>query len=121
MMTLLLGITGLKDLILNDNDWRLVKEKTATEIIKAFWDSRATLGPTAGSNDFILKDLETAVLLEYIKLGTPILDAGCGNGGILIKLARERGCSDTGVDFSVETILAVNKYLEAENLEEYCA
>jgi len=95
-----------------------MKEEITTEIIKKFWDSRAVLGSTAGSNDFILKDLETAVFIEHIKPMSTILDVGCGNGMTLIKLVKERRCSGTGVDLSDETVRLANTYLEKENLHD---
>ncbi|MEI7635909.1 MAG: class I SAM-dependent methyltransferase [Syntrophus sp. (in: bacteria)] len=78
--------------------------------IRAFWDSRAHLGHTSGSNDFILKDLETAAILDSIKPASSILDVGCGNGKTLITLALQKGCRGTGVDFSFETIALANQH-----------
>lgn len=75
-----------------------------TDKIRKFWDSRAVLGHTSGSNDFILKDLETASIFARIEPESSILDIGCGNGETLIALAREKKCSGMGVDFSSETI-----------------
>ena len=95
-----------------------LKEKVTSESIRKYWDSRAALGHTSGSSDFILKDLETAILLEYVKPNSTILDVGCGNGETMIKLAKERGCAGTGVDFSVETIRLANKNCGKVNLED---
>ena len=86
--------------------------------IRAFWDSRARLGHTSGSNDFILKDLETAAILDRIKPNSSVLDVGCGNGKTLITLAQKRGCTGTGVDFSVETINLANKQKNDAGLGE---
>lgn len=94
-----------------------MKEKVTSETIRKYWDSRSVLGHTSGSNDFILKDLETVVLLEHIAPNSTILDVGCGNGETLIKLATEKGCSGTGIDFSAETIRLANKNCGKANLE----
>jgi len=84
--------------------------------IKAFWDSRAILGNTSGSNDFILKDMETTVLLEKIKPESSVIDIGCGNGKTLIALAKNSGCKGVGVDFSVENIKLAFQYKEETGL-----
>ncbi|MBU0769510.1 MAG: class I SAM-dependent methyltransferase [Proteobacteria bacterium] len=78
--------------------------------IRAFWDARANLGVAAGSNDFILKDLETTVFLERIKHGSSVVDIGCGNGKTLIALAQKNGCKGMGVDFSAENIKLAHQF-----------
>jgi len=50
---------------------------------RALWNERASLGPTAGTQDLILKELEQRVLLEALAPWTPtsrILEVGCGLG-----------------------------------------
>lgn len=88
----------------------------ASDGIRAFWDSRASLRDTSGSNDFILKDLETTVFLERIKPESSVLDIGCGNGKTLIALAKKNGCKGVGVDFSVENIKLALQYKEEAGL-----
>lgn len=72
----------------------------------AFWNGRANLGEAAGSNDFVLKRLELKVIKENIPDGASVLDVGCGNGGTLIALAKEKGCTGVGIDFSEAMIRA---------------
>jgi ubiquinone/menaquinone biosynthesis C-methylase UbiE len=69
-----------------------------------FWNSRAALGEVAGTFDFPLKNLELALVLEKVSTGASVLDVGCGNGETLLRLALEKGCSGTGVDFSEKMI-----------------
>jgi cyclopropane fatty-acyl-phospholipid synthase-like methyltransferase len=74
-----------------------------------FWDERAALGDIAGTNDFLLKELELKLLRERIPDNARVLDIGCGNGQTLIMLAREKNCSCVGIDFSEKMVeLAVN-------------
>jgi len=70
----------------------------------AFWNERAGLGTTAGSNDFVIKEIETRALLERIPEQSHIADLGCGNGETLIRLAQERGCTGVGVDFATDMV-----------------
>jgi SAM-dependent methyltransferase len=74
-----------------------------------FWDERAGLGERAGTNDFVLTELEQRFLVDFIPAASRVLDIGCGNGGSLIRLARESGVSGVGFDFSpkmIETAVA---------------
>lgn len=69
-----------------------------------FWNSRAELGEIAGTNDFPLKDLELKLIHEKIAPGASVLDVGCGNGDTLLSLARDKGCSGVGIDFSEKMV-----------------
>ncbi len=69
-----------------------------------FWNERAQQGQNAGSDDFILKTLETRFISETIPAGTSVLDIGCGNGDSLIALAQHKNCTGVGVDFSPEMV-----------------
>ena len=71
---------------------------------KEFWNSRAQLGETAGSNDFILKKLEIEALLKKIENNATVLDIGCGNGGTLMTLVEKRNCTGVGIDFAGEMV-----------------
>lgn len=77
----------------------------ADEIKKlAFWADRAKLGDTAGTNDFVLKELELDVIRNRVASGSHVLDAGCGNGATLVLLASLKRCSGVGLDFSPEML-----------------
>jgi ubiquinone/menaquinone biosynthesis C-methylase UbiE len=69
-----------------------------------FWNTRAAIGRNAGSNDFILKQLEQQQILAQIPENSRVLDIGCGNGETLIRLATEKACEGTGIDFSPEML-----------------
>ena len=82
-----------------------MKEERTSANIQEFWDSRAWLAYTSGSNDFILKDIETDEILKQIKNKPKIvLDVGCGNGETLIKIAKLKDCSGVGIDFSPKMV-----------------
>jgi ubiquinone/menaquinone biosynthesis C-methylase UbiE len=68
--------------------------------IKEFWNERVKLGKIAGSNDFLLKNLEQVLILNTIKENSRILEIGCGDGDTLIKLAKEKNCTGIGLDFA---------------------
>jgi ubiquinone/menaquinone biosynthesis C-methylase UbiE len=60
---------------------------TVTQTVKEFWNQRAALGETAGTQDLILKQLEHRAILAEVQRLKPkrILEVGCGRG----ELARE--------------------------------
>ncbi len=94
------------------------------ENVKAYWDSRAELGPEAGTQDLIAKQLEVRAIEEYVKDGMTILDAGCGNGTTAIGLAeRHEDVQIVGWDFSPKMVHAAEdllvKKLDETNLKGY--
>ena len=70
------------------------------------WDSRATLGDKAGTDDLIAKWLEIEAIAKYVKDGMRVLDVGCGNGQTLIELARRYDITGFGIDTSEKMITA---------------
>lgn len=84
------------------------------ENIRAVYDERSLLGETSGSNDFILKDLETKYIMDEIQENSRILEMGCGNGKTLINICREKSCSGVGLDFSSGMIELAKENLKAE-------
>ncbi len=88
------------------------------EVKKQFWDGRAELGENAGTNDFLLKELEMAVLRERVAQGSRIIDVGCGNGKTLADLAVSNGCSGVGVDFSDKMVASARERAKAQGLAE---
>lgn len=74
--------------------------------IKEYWDSRAKLGPKAGTQDLIVRQLEVRAIEKYVEDGMNILDAGCGNGETAIYLAKKYDVSILGIDFSEKMIKA---------------
>ncbi len=83
-----------------------------------FWNARAELSETSGSNDFILKRIETRVILERIRPGSTVLDIGCGNGDALIQLAINNNCTGLGIDFAPDMIKAAKAACRAAHLGE---
>ncbi|HAL45180.1 MAG: hypothetical protein A2Y12_03450 [Planctomycetes bacterium GWF2_42_9] len=87
------------------------------EKIRQFWDERAGLGGIAGSNDFLLKNLELDLLRKRIPENAKILDVGCGNGQTLITLIKEKNCTGVGVDFSPKMVELAKNSAAQENLD----
>jgi ubiquinone/menaquinone biosynthesis C-methylase UbiE len=79
------------------------------ETVREYWNSRAVLGQTAGTQDLIMKELELRTIAEFVKPGMKILDAGCGNGVTAIELARRFRVDVTGVDYAVEMVKAAEQ------------
>lgn len=65
-----------------------------------FWNERSTLGDTAGTNDFVLSDIERDFLCETIPRRSRILDVGCGSGVAIAQIAATNDCHGVGIDFS---------------------
>lgn len=84
--------------------------------INQFWDERAKLGENAGSNDFILKQLEQKVIFENIPYNSNVLEVGCGNGDTLTMLAKKKNIKGVGFDFSDGMINLAKESLEKNNL-----
>ncbi len=76
--------------------------------ILEFWNSRATLGPLAGTNDLSLKQLEMQTLSGYISDGQRVLDLGCGSGTAAFFLAENKSLKITGMDYSPEMVRQAN-------------
>ncbi len=75
-----------------------------------FWTARSKLGDISGSNDFMLKKLETDFILSKIsKNCRRVLDLGCGNGDTLIEAHKLYGCEGVGIDFSPGMVELANK------------
>jgi ubiquinone/menaquinone biosynthesis C-methylase UbiE len=87
---------------------------THHEQVLEFWNDRAQFGQNAGTNDFMLKHLEEAALLERIPSGAEILDVGCGNGSTLIRLVKEKGCNGVGLDYA-DSLLDLARQATIEN------
>lgn len=68
--------------------------------VKDFWDDRSGLGGLAGTDDFILSEIEQDFIVETVPNGARVLDIGCGNAQTLLHLAQENDCYGVGLDFS---------------------
>jgi ubiquinone/menaquinone biosynthesis C-methylase UbiE len=86
--------------------------------VQEFWNERAQYGQNAGTNDFMLKHLEEAVLLERIPPGADVLDIGCGNGSTLIRLVKEKGCTGTGLDYAEGLLDLARQSAEGNGVQE---
>jgi SAM-dependent methyltransferase len=88
------------------------------ENILRFWNERSTLGQLAGTNDFVLTEIEQRFLVDFVPTGACVLDIGCGNGGSLIRMAKEKGIAGIGLDFSDEMVKTAREAVQAEGLGE---
>lgn len=71
---------------------------------RQFWNERSSLGDIAGSNDFMLKKIETDFILKNLPTAGRVLDIGCGNGDTLIEAHEKLGVSGIGLDFSPDMV-----------------
>ncbi len=71
---------------------------------REFWNDRSKLGDNAGSNDFMLKRVETDYILRNLPRQGRVLDIGCGNGDTLIEAHEKLGVTGIGLDFSPEMV-----------------
>ena len=85
----------------------------------AFWNSRAQLGYCAGTNDFILKEMEVNTIAGYIRDGMRILDFGCGNCVTAIALAKTYKVHIHCVDFSQGMIAEGTRAAYDEGVIDY--
>jgi SAM-dependent methyltransferase len=68
--------------------------------LQDYWDERAGLGETSGTQDRLAKQLEIQAISQRVKDGMRVLDVGCGDGETAADLARIYDIDITGVDFS---------------------
>jgi SAM-dependent methyltransferase len=83
-----------------------------------FWNQRAELGILAGTNDFMLTEIEQKFIVETIPEKSHILDIGCGNAMSLIKLAQDKKCTGVGIDFSEGMVAQSKKFVSELGLSE---
>ncbi len=77
-----------------------------------FWNSRASLGFAAGSNDVNLKSIEIKALNSVVPFEGDILDAGCGNAHTISAIASSRPANKFyGFDYSLSMIDEGNKLI----------
>lgn len=90
---------------------------TKLDSLLEFWNQRAGLGTLAGTNDFMLTEIEQKFIADVVPAGSRILDIGCGNAMSLIKLASEKGCTGVGIDFSDRMVAESKKFVVERGLE----
>jgi len=81
-----------------------VTAQPTPEDIREFWNSRAGLAMAAGSRDIVAKQLEIEAIAAYLRDGTRVLDAGCGNGVTAIEMARRFEVDLTAFDFAPDMV-----------------
>jgi len=90
----------------------------ADEKVLEFWNKRADLGKTAGTNDFVLTELEQRFIVDNVPANSRIIDIGCGNGDSLIRLVKEKGVHGVGIDFSEKMIETAQKAIDDHGLTD---
>lgn len=88
------------------------------EEVRAYWESRATLGIEAGSQDVIAKKLEVSAIADYVSDGMDVLDVGCGNGVTALELARRYRINIVGVDYTPKMISAASEACAQAGLQQ---
>ena len=85
----------------------------------SFWEGRSNLGFAAGSGDTNLKKLEIDAIHQSIGKPSSVLDAGCGNGFTLAKLATcFPECRLFGFDYSQGMVDAALELISQGGLAE---
>lgn len=88
-----------------------------TDDIHTFWNERALLGQSSGSNDVIAKELEMRAISGYISDGMQVLEIGCGSGQTAIELARKHNIEIFAFDYAENMIEAANAALAGQQLK----
>ena len=84
-----------------------------------FWNSRATLGVAAGTNDISLKALEIENISRFLKGCRNVLDAGCGNGTTAISVLKNiPDIFVYGFDYSEVMIQEARRLGQAEGVQD---
>ena len=82
-----------------------------------FWEGRSSLGFAAGSGDINLKKLEIDSICQAIDNPSSVLDAGCGNGFTLARLAETFPSSVFyGFDYSQGMVDSANLLMRERGL-----
>ncbi len=84
---------------------------------KDFWNERAKFGELSGTNDFMLEKLEIREIQQRVKENTRVLDVGCGNGSVLMELAKNKKCSGVGIDFAEKMIELARRNCNFSNIK----
>lgn len=66
----------------------------------AYWNRRAMLGVRAGTDDWIAEELERRAIERHIYNGMRIIEMGCGNGALALRLAKEWNVEIRAYDLS---------------------
>lgn len=72
------------------------------EEIRQYWTLQARqhgMSPSASWSDHSVIDMEVRKILEFLRDGDRVLDAGCANGYSTIQFASHRDISITGIDY----------------------
>lgn len=85
--------------------------------VLAFWNQRAVKGARAGTDDFILTEIERAFLRDVVPSESRVIDLGCGNAGGLIDLVHHRNVTGVGLDFAPALVAAARQAVWEANLE----
>ena len=84
-----------------------------------FWNSRASLGIAAGSNDINLKKIEIEAIFEEVRNSKLILDAGCGNATSAITMLRKNKLLNIfAFDYSPQMINEARKCSSSSDLND---
>lgn len=93
----------------------MMRETKSIKKIKKHWDDQAErygVHPLATCPDAILDDLVVKSIAKYLLPEKYILDVGCGNGNITIRLAQIVKSNFVGCDYSEKMIEKANEALK---------
>ncbi|MBB1485613.1 class I SAM-dependent methyltransferase [Oceanospirillum sediminis] len=82
-----------------------------------FWNERAKLEHTSGSNDYIAKEIEQEKIISLISDNSSVAEFGCGNGETAIRLYEsKKDINISAYDFSPEMVALANKNKESRGI-----
>ncbi|XP_049864719.1 EEF1A lysine methyltransferase 2-like [Schistocerca gregaria] len=91
-------------------------DKTYSTEIQNFED-HGDIGEVWFGEDSALRVVRWLCDNPEVKRDDRILDVGCGNGMLLIELAREKFCDLTGIDYSQNAIELANAVARKQNID----
>ncbi len=85
--------------------------------VKKFWNERAKMGVSAGSDDVIAKQIEINAIMEFMKDGLDVLDVGCGNGITAIAITEKHNLCLKALDYAEEMVSFARELASKEKLK----
>lgn len=86
-----------------------------SDLILNFWNDRAALKETAGSNDVIAKSIEIEALSDFFRDGLDVMEFGCGSGVTALELAHRFSIKLDAYDYSESMVIAARELAASKN------
>lgn len=90
-----------------------MKQDHAKEVQK-FWNERSKFKNLAGTNDFVLKEIEIAVLKRHLMNHQRVIEFGCGSGVTAIQLVKTLRVDILAFDYAESMVNSAREALSKE-------